>query len=236
MKIHEKLLYVQRSLKAPKNQYNEFGNFHYRSCEDILEGVKPLLAEVKAVLLIGDEVVQIGNRFYVKATAVFQDTESPDLVKNTAFAREDDGKAKMDGAQTTGSCSSYARKYALNGLFCIDDSKDPDFSQGNPAAGNKGKESNGSRVQTGRKESGTSVRKPQVSKADLEKLISEAQRTGTDLSMVCERYQVKHINHLSKEQYEKAMRVFGRMESFPPPAPEQRYDETKWNAEEAPFR
>lgn len=117
MNIQEKLLYIQQNLKAPKSQYNKFGDFHYRSCEDIQEAVKPILKDVKAVLLIGDEIVQIGNRFYIKATAALQDVESPEQITNTAFARETDEKPKMDAAQITGSCSSYARKYALKMLF-----------------------------------------------------------------------------------------------------------------------
>lgn len=237
MKIYEKLLYVQKGLKAPKNQYNKFGDFYYRSCEDILEGVKPLLAEVKAVLLVRDEVVQIGNRFYVKATAVFQDTESPDNVVNTAFAREDEAKPKMDGAQVTGSCSSYARKYALNGLFCIDDSKDPDFHQGkDPAANSQNRTQTQNRAQTQNRTAGQSSGKTAVTREELAKLISEADRTGTDISKVCERYKVKTINYLSREQFERAMSVFRKMESFPPPAPERQYDDTKWDSNEAPFR
>ena len=128
MKIEEKLWHIQQNLKAPKGQYNKFGDFHYRSCEDIQEAVKPLLKEVKAILLIGDEIVQIGDRFYIKATAALQDIESAERIVNTAYAREVEEKPKMDAAQVTGSCSSYARKYALNGLFCIDDSKDPDYA------------------------------------------------------------------------------------------------------------
>lgn len=126
MNIHEKLLKVQTELKAPKNQYNEFGNFKYRSCEDIQEGVKPLLKELNAVLVVGDELVLIGDRYYIKATAKFIDAESGELITNTAYAREELSKPKMDSSQITGSASSYARKYALNGLFCIDDTKDAD--------------------------------------------------------------------------------------------------------------
>lgn len=248
MKIYEKLLYVQKGLKAPKNQYNKFGDFYYRSCEDILEGVKPLLAEVKAVLLVRDDVVQIGNRFYVKATAIFQDTESPDNVANTAFAREDEAKPKMDGAQVTGSCSSYARKYALNGLFCIDDSKDPDFHQGkDPAAGAQSRTQAQNRMQTQNRTQNQGKAQPQgrtagqsgkaaVTREELAKLISEADRTGTDISKVCERYKAKTINYLSREQYEKAMNVFRKMETFPSPAPDNmRYDEEQWNNVEMPY-
>ncbi|MFW9881341.1 MAG: ERF family protein [Candidatus Thorarchaeota archaeon] len=124
--IYTKLLNIQTKLKAPKNQYNSFGKYNYRSCEDILEGLKPLLDECNATLILDDEIVQIGDRFYVKATATLIDIEKGENIKTTAFAREDENKKGMDLAQVTGSVSSYARKYALNGLFCIDDTKDSD--------------------------------------------------------------------------------------------------------------
>lgn len=127
MNIYEKLLTIQTKLNAPKNQHNKFGGFYYRSCEDILEAVKPLLKEVKAIVLVNDEIVSIGDRYYVKATASLCDTESDNaIISNCAFAREEEQKKGMDGAQVTGATSSYARKYALNGLFAIDDNKDPD--------------------------------------------------------------------------------------------------------------
>lgn len=122
--ITEKLIAIQQGLKAPKGQYNEFGKYKYRSCEDILEAVKPLLAANKVALTITDEIVEVGARIYVKATAVlFADGET---VTVTAYAREEENKKGMDGSQVTGAASSYARKYALNGLFCIDDTKDAD--------------------------------------------------------------------------------------------------------------
>ena len=128
MNIYEKLLNIQAELKAPKNQYNSFGKYHYRSCEDILEGLKPLLTKYKATLIIDDEIVQIGDRYYVKATATLIDVEGEgkECISSTAFAREDEKKTGMDLSQLTGSTSSYARKYALNGLFAIDDTKDSD--------------------------------------------------------------------------------------------------------------
>ena len=132
MTIYEKLSKVQSTLKAPKNQYNAFGKYKYRNCEDILEAVKPLLAEVKAVVVIGDKLELIGSRFYVKATARFIDCETDNEITNTAYAREEDTKKGMDGSQITGASSSYARKYALNGLFCIDDTKDSDTTNGMP--------------------------------------------------------------------------------------------------------
>ena len=144
MTIYEKLAKIQSTLKAPKGQYNAFGKYKYRNCEDILEAVKPLLAEVKAVVIIGDELELIGNRFYVKATARFIDCESDAQITNSAYAREEDTKKGMDGSQVTGSSSSYARKYALNGLFCIDDTKDSDMTNGIPDQENSQKGQTGS--------------------------------------------------------------------------------------------
>ena len=119
------LVYIQSNLKAPKNQFNSYGGYKYRSCEDIMEAVKPLLKETDCSLTVSDEIVQIGDRFYVKATATLR-TSSGETYQNTAFAREALTKKGMDESQVTGTASSYARKYALNGLFCIDDTKDAD--------------------------------------------------------------------------------------------------------------
>lgn len=126
MSMYEKLATVQQKLKAPKNQFNSFGKYNYRSCEDILEGIKPLLNEAKAVVALNDSIELIGDRYYVKAEATFIDTENGEKFTVSAYAREDQDKKGMDLAQVTGSVSSYARKYALNGLFCIDDTKDSD--------------------------------------------------------------------------------------------------------------
>lgn len=121
--LKDKLLLIQKSLKAPKNQFNNFGKYHYRSCEDILEALKPLLND--CVLTVTDEVIMIGNRYYIKATAKLSDSTGEENCVS-AYAREEESKKGMDGAQVTGSASSYARKYALNGLFLIDDTKDAD--------------------------------------------------------------------------------------------------------------
>lgn len=120
----ERVIAVQSQLKAPKNQRNDFGGFNYRSCEDILEAVKPLLKAEGLCLTITDDIVMLGDRYYVKATATLTDGERS--LPNQAFAREPEERAKMDGSQVTGSASSYARKYALNGLLAIDDTKDAD--------------------------------------------------------------------------------------------------------------
>lgn len=126
MSIHEKLNRIQTKLVAPKNQRNNFGNYNYRSCEDILEGVKPLLAEEKLTLILKDEIEKVDARYYVKATAILTDAETQETIENTSFAREEENKKGMDSSQVTGATSSYARKYALNGLFAIDDTKDAD--------------------------------------------------------------------------------------------------------------
>ena len=122
-----KLMLIQASLKAPKNQKNAFGGYNYRSCEDILEAVKPLLYETQTTLTISDEMVEVWWRIYVKATATLKDCETWEIIEqNTAYARESESKKWMDDSQITWATSSYARKYALNGLFCIDDVKDAD--------------------------------------------------------------------------------------------------------------
>ena len=125
----QKLITIQSTLKAPKNQRNNFGGYNYRSCEDILEAVKPLLAEQGLILTISDDMVMLGNRFYVKASATITDGENS--ITNVAYAREEETKKGMDSSQITGAASSYARKYALNGLLCIDDTKDADATNDN---------------------------------------------------------------------------------------------------------
>lgn len=123
--IVESMAAIQSSLKAPKGQTNKFGGYKYRSCEDILEAVKPLLKKHKLVLTITDDMTEVGGRVYVKATASVHNAEGHSILTN-GFAREEENKKGMDSSQITGSASSYARKYALNGLFCIDDTKDSD--------------------------------------------------------------------------------------------------------------
>ena len=134
MNIYEKLLNIQSELKAPKGQTNKFGGYKYRSCEDILEAVKPICKKYDTSLVLSDAVVNIGDRYYVQATAVLYNTELDEngrleTVGNSAFAREAESKKGMDESQITGTASSYARKYALNGLFNIDDTKDADTNE-----------------------------------------------------------------------------------------------------------
>lgn len=138
MNIYEKLGIIQSKLKAPKGQYNSFGKYKYRSCEDILEAVKPILAETRTVLSVTDQMEVVGDRIYVRAEAHLNDCEDAGEITTVAYAREEESKKGMDSSQVTGAASSYARKYALNGLFCIDDNKDSDSTNtGDKTTGKK---------------------------------------------------------------------------------------------------
>ena len=149
MNIYEKLSNVQIELKAPKNQFNGFGKYKYRNCEDILEAVKPLLAKNKLTMLISDEIEHIGERFYIKATVTLFDVETGETIITSKLAREEETKKGMDASQLTGSTSSYATKYALNGLFLIDDTKDADTTNNH---GNDQKSDNKNNKQQQKKE------------------------------------------------------------------------------------
>lgn len=164
----KELTAIQSELNAPKNQYNAFGKYAYRSCEDILAAVKPLLAKNDCTLVLGDEILLVGERYYVKATAILTNKAGVSAAA-CAFAREDETKKGMDGAQITGAASSYARKYALNGLFCIDDTKDPD-------ATNKGEEAKKKPQTTG---SAPAPARP----ADLDEAVDRALQAA-DLSVL----------------------------------------------------
>ena len=161
MGINEKLMRIQTHIKAPKNLYNKFGEYYYRNAESICEAVKPFLEQEKCTLQLGDEIVLVGDRFYVKATAVLQDCESDECVVVSAYAREAESKPKMDNSQVTGSCSSYARKYALNGMFLLDDTKDADTDEYQKEMGNRndaGKAADKGKKTTASKTSGNSAK------------------------------------------------------------------------------
>ena len=127
----KELLQIQSELKAPKGQFNDYGKYKYRSCEDILEAVKPILKKCNCTLLLSDSLVYVGDRYYIKATATLVNAEGKS-VSTESYAREEETKKGMDASQVTGAASSYARKYALNGLFAIDDTKDADTLNNNP--------------------------------------------------------------------------------------------------------
>ncbi|MBR5589207.1 MAG: ERF family protein [Phascolarctobacterium sp.] len=190
MGIYEKLMDIQGKLKAPKNQYNEFSNFYYRSCEDILESVKPLLQEAKVVLVLSDEVELVGERTYVVATAKLVDAENGDAVECQARARETASRAKFDDAQLTGAASTYARKYALNGLFCIDDGKDPDTEKG---------------VDDAKEKSTKKVTAKQI--AELQVL---AKKKGVPIENIISGYKLNKIQDIDLDRYNAAMKSLAK--------------------------
>lgn len=200
MNKYEKLMQVQGKLKVSKENYNDFGKYKYRSCEDILEGVKPLLKEVGAIVTLSDSVEMIGNRTYIKATATFIDTEKGDVLEVSAFAREDETKKGMDLAQVTGSVSSYARKYALNGLFCIDDTKDSD-------ATNTGDTSKTHTEVTGATEPHPEGNKTTLTEKQVTRAIAIGKAHNIPLATIKKQiqkdYNVTDIAQLSKTQYDE---------------------------------
>ena len=204
MNIHEKLQQVQSDLKAPKNQYNKFGGYNYRNCEDIQEAVKPLLKAVKAARVVGDELVLIGERYYIKATARFIDCESGETVENTAYAREEQEKKGMDVSQVTGSTSSYARKYALNGLFCIDDVKDAD-NQNNASGGTGKGTSKGSRKNDARKVQGQAGKVTEAMIRTLQSMTERYSAKGLKMDKILSMYKLTAITDMDTEQYKDCM-------------------------------
>ena len=192
MNIYEKLLLVQTELKAPKNRYNSYGEYHYRSCEDILEAVKPLLNAVKAGLFIEDEVVEVGGRIYVSAIVRFIDLEKADAsITVRGFAREALERKKLDVSQITGTASSYARKYALNGLFLIDDVKDPDTDE--------------FRAET-EKKSDASVLDNYVTAEQCVKLEMLLKKADVTADKFCEAYKITIISELPATMFDSAVR------------------------------
>lgn len=186
---------IQHKLKAPKGQYNSFGKYNYRSCEDILEGVKPLLKEHDLALLIDDEIVQIGERYYVKATAKI--TDGREFVSATAYAREPDTKKGMDESQITGATSSYARKYALNALLCIDDTKDADTMDNSKKPAQQTQETvyNWQTLKARATQGG-------ISEDDLKHYLKETLKVNESKDMTQEHYQ-QAFNWVNAQRYAK---------------------------------
>lgn len=200
MNVYEKLMNVQFELKAPKSQFNSFGKYNYRSCEDILEALKPLLSKVKAVVNLTDSIDQIGDRIYLKATAIFIDIENGEKIEVNALAREDEVKKGMDSAQVTGSVSSYARKYALNGLFCIDDTKDSDSTN------THGKEDSSKASQN---KAGANLNPSNaitLSKDKIDSIEALAKKKGYTEAYICKFKKVGSYKELNYENWNDAMK------------------------------
>lgn len=201
MGIYEKLLTVQQKLKAAKGHYSDFGNYYYRSCEDITEAVKPLLMEVKAVLLLTDEVVTVGGRIYVKAVARLLDVESDGVVEVCGYAREAESRPKFDVAQLTGTASSYARKYALNGLFALDDAKDADAMP--PAQ--QPAENTADSSQKPANSGGAAKPAAKVTSQQLGQLQTLAKQKGVAIDSIVKGYQLAQLQDMTMAQWAQAM-------------------------------
>lgn len=183
MNIYEKLIEVQNELKAPKNQRNNFGGYNYRSCEDILEAVKPILKDNGLTLFLTDDIVNIGNRYYIVAIATLIDLETGEKLTTQANARESEIKKGMDDSQITGTASSYARKYCLNGLFLIDDTKDADTDEYKKI---------------------TDSRKLNQKEIDvLTKTIAKYNLTDEDVNKILTKYGYKELKDIDFENYAK---------------------------------
>lgn len=194
MNIYKKLLEVQSKLKCNKSQYNSFGKYSYRSCEDVLEALKPILSEVGATIFIKDEVEHVEGRFYIKAIVTFIDVETGESISTQALAREEESKKGQDASQTTGSTSSYARKYALNGMFAIDDTKDAD------ATNTHGK---------------SETKANKLTEKQINRLIAIAKKANVDLATIKKHIKAKFnktkIEELTKEQYDTMCEGYERM-------------------------
>ncbi len=205
--IYSKLIEVQKELKAPKGQYNNFGRYNYRSAEDILEAVKPLLHKQGLLQVITDDVISVGERVYIKSTVSIYDSVSsiPDeTISNSAFARESETKKGMDDSQITGTASSYARKYALNGLYAIDDTKDADSNEYNAQNGANSGSNARSQLST------PLIQRP--TKNELLKLFNEVKTNGIDEATLKAEMlirfadsDVKSTSDLTKSQYDELM-------------------------------
>ena len=193
MSIYAKLIKVQNELKAPKNQYNSFGKYSYRNCEDICESVKPLLLANGLAMFISDNIELIGDRYYIKAIVTVVDTETGETLTNSALAREEEKKKGMDSSQVTGSTSSYARKYALNGMFLIDDTKDSDFTN------THGKENNEEKL--------SRIKGTGLSESQIKRLYAIAAKANVEKSMVLkaikQEFKVEKAELLTKDQYDE---------------------------------
>ena len=199
MSIYEKLSHIQNEIKVPKNLYNKFGNYYYRNAETIFDTVKPVCMKHRTTLVVSDEIVNVDGRFYVKGIATLCDWDSDKEVMNVAYAREEEAKKGMDASQVTGSCSSYARKYALNGLFNLDDNKDADAPE--------------------QKEEAEARTKATAKNANNKKEKAEVMATESQLKMIYElgneerieglkkHYKVNELSELTIDQASQAIKI-----------------------------
>ena len=187
MKVYKKLIDVQNKLKAPKSQFNSFGKYSYRNAEDILEAAKPILKEFGATVFIKDEIELIGERYYIRSRAKFVDVETGEEVETVAYAREAEEKKGMDSAQVTGATSSYARKYALNGLFLIDDTKDNDHDTLH--------------------KSDIKTEELEINQTQIDSVVQLITDTKTELKPFLEYFKIKEISQMTATQASQAIKM-----------------------------
>lgn len=212
MNLKEKLTQIQVKLKAPKNLRNTFGNYNYRNCESILEAVKPFLDEYKVCLKIDDDIQLVGERFYVVATATLFDNESDESISNHAFSREQLEKKGMDSSQVTGATSSYARKYALNGLFLLDDTADTESEEYKKESEVKGKKQ--------AKEKAKEIvedltKKKTIQPIDALNLEHMCEADSIKVDYLTSSYKVSTLEELTPEQYAQILRNWEVIKSKP---------------------
>ena len=183
MTIYQKLAQIQQEIKCPKDKNNDFGGYKYRSAESILEALKPIMAAHKVMLILNDDIRIVGDRFYVMAEAKMIDLESETTISTYAFARETLERPKMDAAQLTGSASSYARKYALNGLLLLDDVKDPDTNEFTRQQMDKPK-----------------PRPKGMTTIEVDMFTADLLQAGANIQKICQRYKVKDLSELTADQ------------------------------------
>ena len=194
MTINEKLMHIQTQIKAPKNLYNSFGKYKYRNAEGICEAVKPYLQEEGVSLVLKDDVVEVGGRVYIKATAILSDIENGTSVSTSAYARESEEKKGMDDSQITGTASSYARKYALNGLFLLDDTKDADSDEY--------KKENDEKAQMKKDEAeAEKIAKQKISEVKIKALVSRCEEEGVSTDKILNLYKVSSFADLTERQF-----------------------------------
>ena len=200
--LYDRLQFVQRDLKAPKNQYNSFGKYRYRSCEDILEGVKPILQKYDSAITLSDSIELIGDRYYVKATATFYNCMTGESITNTAYARESDDKKGMDASQITGTASSYARKYALNGLLLIDDTKDADTDENRNEAIGRSRSEGAKKAMATKEQNAKDNASQIISEKDANVLRELMKKKGYDPN---QKYKGKEISELTNAEWVQAV-------------------------------
>ena len=204
MEFKEKLQKIQCELKAPKNLYNSFGKYKYRNAEGICESVKPMLEKYKVILTLSDDIIQVGERYYIKATASLKDVESDGFVDVTAMARESLDKKGMDESQITGTASSYARKYALNGLFLLDDTKDADSDEyhNQTKKDDQPSEKEQKEVET--------IKQQKISELKVKAIQTAIAKERIDPQSVLNVYKIKSFEEMTEEMFLDANKKLGK--------------------------